>query len=87
MPEHHVYPAEVTALSASQPTSLAISPDGKTLYVAALGSNKVVKMPVDALHNGKYDPADSVHLHTPGGGPTGLVLSSDGTRMVVYDRF
>ena len=87
VPEHHVYPAEVTALSASQPTSLAISPDGKTLYVAAFGSNKVVKMPVDALHNGKYDPADSVHLHTPGGGPTGLVLSSDGTRMVVYDRF
>ena len=29
VPEHHVYPAEVTALSASQPTSLAISPDGK----------------------------------------------------------
>lgn len=87
VPEHHAYPTEVTELSVSQPTSLAISPDGKTLYVAAFGSNKVVKMPVDALHNGNYDPADSVHLHTPGGGPTGLVLSSDGTRMVVYDRF
>ncbi len=87
VPEHHVYPMEVTELSASQPTSLAISPDGKTLYVAAFGSNKVVKVPVDVLHNGTYEPADGVYLQTPGGGPVGLVLSSDGTRMVVYDRF
>jgi len=87
VPEHHVYPTDVTDLSVSQPTSLAISPDGTTLYLAALGSNKVVKVPVDGLHRGAYQPEDSTYLETPGGGPSGLVLSSDGSRLIVYDRF
>jgi DNA-binding beta-propeller fold protein YncE len=81
------YPADVVARSLSQPTALAVSPDGETLYVAAFGSGKVAAIPTDELHAGSYTPDAALQVTVPGGGPVGLVLSPDGERAIVYSRF
>lgn len=85
--EGHRYPAADVRRSLSQPTSLAVSPDGSRLYVAAFGSAKVAAIPTAQLRAGNYQPDPTLQVTLPGGGPAGLVLSPDGERLVVYTRF
>ncbi|PLW70915.1 hypothetical protein [Pseudohalioglobus lutimaris] len=85
--EGATYPANQVQRSLSQPTSLAVSPDGSRLYVAAFGSAKVAAIPTAQLGSGAYVPNPSLHAELPAGGPAGLALSADGTRLVVYTRF
>lgn len=85
--EGHSYPAADVRRSLSQPTSLAVSPDGSRLYVAAFGSGKVAAIPTEQLRNGDYQPDPALQVELPGGGPSGLALSPDGERLVVYTRF
>lgn len=73
--------------SLSQPTSLAVSPDGSRLYVAAFGSAKVAVIPTAQLRNGNYQANPALHAELPAGGAAGLALSADGARLVVYTRF
>ncbi|MEM8941607.1 MAG: hypothetical protein AAGC91_05580 [Pseudomonadota bacterium] len=87
VPEATVYAAGVVDRSLSQPTSLAVSPDGATLYVAAFGSGKVAAIATRDLEEGAYVADAASHIEVPGGGPLGVVLTPDGDRAIVYGRF
>ncbi|MEH6584576.1 MAG: hypothetical protein V7754_21780, partial [Halioglobus sp.] len=71
-------PAEEAARSLSQVTGMAVSPDGSTLYVAVLGSNKVAFLKTAPLASA-YEASSADHLSLPGAGPSGLALSPDGS--------
>ncbi|HYD49050.1 MAG TPA: hypothetical protein VEB21_11910, partial [Terriglobales bacterium] len=71
----------------SQPTGIAVSADGSTAYVAALGSSKVGIFDTDELEDGTFEPDASNHIALAHGGPTGLVLDETRKRMYVMTRF
>ena len=87
VPEGTRYPESIVQRSLSQPTAMVISPDGDRLYVAVTGSGKVAAIPTASLRSGSYTPNPALQVETPGGGPSGLALSADGKRLVVYTRF
>ncbi len=87
VPEKTAYGDDVTSRSLSQPTGMVVDASGDTLYVAALGSGKVAKIPTAELQQGGYTPRAENHIDVPGGGPVGLVLLDSGDRLVVYSRF
>ncbi|TGD72777.1 hypothetical protein E4634_14775 [Mangrovimicrobium sediminis] len=87
VPQGASYPANQVQRSLSQPTALAVSPEGDRLYVAAFGSGKVAAIPTAQLREGKYEPNAAFQVQLPDGGPAGLALSADGERLVVYTRF
>ena len=64
------------------PTGMAISSDGATLYVAALGSSKVGVYETSTLEDDSFVPSTANQIAVSGGGPTGLAL--DETRHVLY---
>jgi YVTN family beta-propeller protein len=66
---------------------MAVSPDGETLYAAAFGSGKVGVFRTAALEADTFVPDASDRIALPGGGPTGLVLNRDGSRLYVVTRF
>jgi DNA-binding beta-propeller fold protein YncE len=80
-------PNPANALSVSQPTGLALSPDGRTLYAAALGNDKVVLYDTAALENDSFYPDAADQVPVSGGGPTGLVLDAPRHRLYVLTRF
>ncbi|WP_438028583.1 beta-propeller fold lactonase family protein [Sorangium sp. So ce233] len=75
------------AKSLAQPTGMAVTRDGATLYVAALGSDKIGVFDTRQLEKGTFVPSRSSQIHVPGGGPTGLVLDEDRQRLYVLTRF
>jgi DNA-binding beta-propeller fold protein YncE len=74
-------------LSVGFPTGMAVSPDGASLYVAALGSSKVSVVNTADLEAGSYTPTTGNQVGLTGGGPTGLVLDGSGQRLYVLTRF
>jgi len=80
-------PAGVKERSVANPQGSAFSPDGRTLYVAALGSNKIVPFDTRALEDDSFTPDASAPIELSGdGGPTDLVISQ-GKTLFVYRRF
>jgi len=73
--------------SLALPTGMAVSGDGSTLYVAALGSNKVGIFNTAELENDTFVPSAAHHVPLTGGGPTGLVLDERWKRLYVLTRF
>jgi YVTN family beta-propeller protein len=81
-------PPGVKERSVADPVGLTFSPDGSTLFVAALGSNKIIPFQTAQLDNDSFTPNAASHIQLSGeGGPTDLVLNTAGTRMYVYKRF
>ncbi|HEU4407391.1 MAG TPA: beta-propeller fold lactonase family protein [Polyangiaceae bacterium] len=80
-------PNDENALSVSQPNGMAVTPDGKTLYVAALGNDKVVAYDTAALEADTFYPNAADQVHVSGGGPTGLALDHARRRLYVLTRF
>jgi DNA-binding beta-propeller fold protein YncE len=80
-------PNDENALSVSQPTGMAISPDGDDLYVAVLGNDKVVLYDTDDLEDDDHYPDEVDQIPVSGGGPTGLVLDASRDRLYVMTRF
>jgi YVTN family beta-propeller protein len=80
-------PAGTKERSLATPTGMAVSGDGATLYVAALGSSKVAILDTAALEAGHVVPDPATHVVVPGGGPTGLVLDEPRGRLYVLARF
>lgn len=78
---------QAKAVSLAQPMEMAVSPDGVTLYLAAMGSNRIAAIPTAQLESGSYAPDPERQLSIPGGGPAGLVLSRDGSQLFVLSRY
>jgi DNA-binding beta-propeller fold protein YncE len=72
--------------SLSQPTGMAITRDGRTLYVAALGSDQVGVFDTRALEDDTFVPDRARQIEVPGG-PTGLALDERQGRLFVLTRF
>ncbi len=78
-------PAGVKDDSLATPTSMVVSADGTTLYVAAFGSGKVGVFDTSELEGDTFTPDENDHIVLSGGGPAGLAL--DGNRLYVLTRF
>lgn len=73
--------------SLAQPQDMVISSDGVTMYVAAFGSNKIARFATTDIDSDSFTPNAGDHLTLPVGGPAGLALSADDSRLYVYSRF
>ncbi|ACY18054.1 hypothetical protein [Haliangium ochraceum] len=73
--------------SLALPVEMAVSADGATLYVAAMGSSKVGVFDTAELEADTFVPDASDHIELSGGGPTGLVLDSQRGRLYALTRF
>lgn len=75
--------------SLATPLDMAVSSDGKTLYVAAFGSSKVGVFDTTALENNTFDPTITSANYIPvsGGGPSGVALDEARGRLYVMTRF
>ncbi len=80
-------PNDVSRRSLSQPTDLAVTKDGSTLYVAAFGSSKVGVFSTAALENDTFIPEVDDQILVSGGGPGGLALDESHGRLYVLTRF
>jgi YVTN family beta-propeller protein len=76
------------AHSLSTPLEIAFSSDGGTVYVAALGSDRVGVFPAAALEDDSFDPTalSAGYLRVPHG-PAGLALDEARGRLYVATRF
>jgi DNA-binding beta-propeller fold protein YncE len=80
-------PNAENAKSLAFPTGMAISSDGATLYVTALGSSKVGIYSTAQLETDTFTPSTANQVLLTGGGPTGLVLDEAHGRLYVLTRF
>jgi DNA-binding beta-propeller fold protein YncE len=88
---HIDYTREGTPAEASNslafPTGMAVSRDGRFLYVAALGSSKLGVFRTSELEAGSFVPSQQQSVRLTGGGPTGLVLDETAGVAYVMTRF
>ena len=80
-------PNAENAKSLALPQGMAVSADGATLYVAALGSSKIGVLSTQALEHNTFVPSTRTQIPVSGGGPTGLVLDPEHQRLYVMTRF
>jgi DNA-binding beta-propeller fold protein YncE len=80
-------PNPENARSLAFPQGMAISGDGNTLYVAALGSGKIGVFNTAELEDDTFVPNEANHIPVSGGGPTGLVLDEQRHRLYALTRF
>jgi YVTN family beta-propeller protein len=80
-------PAGTKDKSLATPTGMAVTANGSTLYVAALGSNKIGIFDTTQLENDSFTPDAANHISLPGGGPTGVVLDETRGRLYTLTRF
>ncbi|HWO20693.1 MAG TPA: hypothetical protein VNO30_18125 [Kofleriaceae bacterium] len=73
--------------SLALPQGMAVTGDGTTLYVAALGSSKVGVFATAQLETDTFVPSAANHITVTGGGPTGLVLDEQRGQLYVMTRF
>ncbi|HXB20181.1 MAG TPA: hypothetical protein VNV88_02310 [Candidatus Solibacter sp.] len=75
--------------SLATPLDMAVTSNGKTLYVAAFGSSKIGVFDTAALENNTFDPtvASANYIPVSGGGPSGIVLDEARGRLYVTTRF
>jgi DNA-binding beta-propeller fold protein YncE len=73
--------------SLALPQSMAVTGNGATLYVAALGSDKVGVFSTAQLEADTFVPSAASQIPVSGGGPTGLVLDEDRRQLYVMTRF
>ena len=73
--------------SLALPHGMAVTGDGATLYVAALGSDKVGVFSTAQLETDTFVPSAASQIPVSGGGPTGVVLDEDRRQLYVMTRF
>jgi DNA-binding beta-propeller fold protein YncE len=75
--------------SLSMPLDMAVTSDGKTLYVAAFGSSKIGVFATSALENDTFDPvaASANYITVSGGGVSGLALDEPRGLLYAMTRF
>ncbi len=79
-------PPGVKEASLAIPVGMAVTSDGATLYLAAMGSNAIGILDTSELENDTFVPDAADHVHVGGGGPTGLVLDEARQRLYVLTR-
>lgn len=80
-------PSGTKERSLALPTAMAVSEDGRTLYLAALGSGKIGVLAIDELLDDSFVPTPSAHIPVTGSGPSGLALDEERGRLYVLTRF
>jgi DNA-binding beta-propeller fold protein YncE len=80
-------PNDENSRSLALPQGMAVTGNGSTLYVAALGSNKVGVFSTAELENNTFVPNAASHIPVSGGGPTGVVLDEQRGQLYVMTRF
>jgi DNA-binding beta-propeller fold protein YncE len=80
-------PNDENRRSLAFPMDMAISQDGKILYVAAFGSSKVGVFSTAQLEDNTFIPDEANQIHVSGGGPGGLALDEKRDRLYVLTRF
>ncbi|HEX7837603.1 MAG TPA: beta-propeller fold lactonase family protein [Kofleriaceae bacterium] len=80
-------PNAENAKSLALPQGMAVTDDGATLYMAAMGSDKVGVLSTAQLENDTFVPSAASQIHVSGGGPTGLVLDEQRNQLYVLTRF
>jgi hypothetical protein len=75
--------------SLSTPLDMAVTRDGRTLFLAAFGSSKIGVFDTTELENNTFDPrsASANYITVSGGGPSGLALDEARGRLYVMTRF
>ncbi|HTQ81232.1 MAG TPA: hypothetical protein VMM92_14635 [Thermoanaerobaculia bacterium] len=73
--------------SLALPQGMAVTGNGRTLYVAALGSDKVGVFSTRELEADTFVPNAANHIPVSGGGPTGLLLDEANGQLYVMTRF
>jgi DNA-binding beta-propeller fold protein YncE len=73
--------------SLALPQEMAVTSDGRTLYVATLGTSKIGVFDTSALENNTFTPSTANQIKVSGGGLTGLVLQEDQHRLYTLTRF
>ena len=74
-------------LSVSTPLGMAVSADGKTLYLAAFGSGKVAVYDTAELEANTFAPDANRQITVSGGGPSAIALDEVRGRAYVMTRF
>jgi DNA-binding beta-propeller fold protein YncE/mono/diheme cytochrome c family protein len=77
----------VRELSVSTPLGMAVSGDGKMLYLAAFGSGKVTVYDTTELEDDSFAPSADRQVSVSGGGPSAVVLDEARGRAYVMTRF
>jgi DNA-binding beta-propeller fold protein YncE len=80
-------PNAENARSLALPQGMAVTDNGATLYVAAMGSDRVGVLSTAELENDTFVPSAASHIPVSGGGPTGLVLDEGRGQLYVMTRF
>ena len=82
-------PAGTASHSLATPLNIAVTADGKTMFVSAFGSSKVGVFSTASLENDSFDPTtgSAEYITVSGGGPSGIVLDEAHERMYVTTRF
>ena len=75
------------ATSVAFPLGMEISGNGRTLYVAAIGSSEVAVYDTTQLENDTFIPSITNQIPVSGGGPSGLALDESAGRLYVLTRF
>jgi DNA-binding beta-propeller fold protein YncE len=75
--------------SLSMPVDMAVTSDGKKLYVAAFGSSKVGVFDTGSIEDDSFDPvaASANYIAVSGGGVSGVVLDEPRGLLYVMTRF
>ncbi len=73
--------------SLALPQQMAVTSDGRTLYVATLGTSKIGVFDTRALEDDTFTPNAADQIKVSGGGLTGLVLDEDEQRIYTLSRF
>jgi sugar lactone lactonase YvrE len=76
-----------SSLSRAFPQDLAVSRNGKKLFVVAQGSAKLAIYETAQLEAGTAAPTAQNQVLLSAGGPTGVVLDEEGERAFVFTRF
>jgi len=80
-------PPGVKERSTANPQGLAFSADGSRLFLAALGSNKIMVFKTQELDDDTFSPGETQIQLSGEGGPADLVLNEARGEMYVYKRF
>ena len=75
--------------SLSMPLDMAVTADGKTLYVAAFGSSKIGVFDTASLEDDTFNPVteSANYITVSGGGPSGVVLDEPRGLLYAMTRF